>query len=145
MIAFLDTNILLDVLMARHPFYVSAAGIWTFAESRRFRAMISVISFNNIYYIVRKAAGKAKAIESMKLIRAVFEPVEMDAGLLDMTLASSYRDFEDALQFQSALSIKADYFVSRNPKDFPKTGPKVVSPEELLAIVSATDQMPKKR
>lgn len=67
-----DTNIILDVLANREPFYNASARIWSLAECGDIKAFISVISYNNIYYIVCKAAGKEKAGEAMRLMRDVF-------------------------------------------------------------------------
>jgi predicted nucleic acid-binding protein len=54
--AFIDTNVLLDVLARRQPFYAAASRIWTLAERGSVRAFVSAISFNNIYYITRKGS-----------------------------------------------------------------------------------------
>jgi len=58
---FVDTNLLLDVLARREPFYTVSARVWTLAETGACEALISAISFNNIYYIVRKARDTATA------------------------------------------------------------------------------------
>ena len=47
---FLDTNILLDVLLRREPFYRSAARVWTLAETGAHEGFVSAISFNNVFY-----------------------------------------------------------------------------------------------
>ena len=83
MIALIDTNVLLDVLARREPFYAAASRIWTLAERGSVRAFVSAVSFNNVYYIVRKAAGKDQADLALRLMRNIFEVVAVDARILN--------------------------------------------------------------
>ena len=73
MIALVDTNVLLDVLTRREPHYRASVYVWTLAERGEITAFISAISFNNIYYIVRKAESKTKAEKVLKLLRDTFD------------------------------------------------------------------------
>lgn len=72
---FVDTNVLLDVLAQSEPFYSDAARIWSLAERGRIEGLVSAISFNNIYYIVRRASNRKSADRSLHLLRGVFSPV----------------------------------------------------------------------
>lgn len=130
----LDTNILLDVLAARQPFYNAAARIWALAEHEEVEAFVSAISFNNIFYIVRKAGGKTKADEALRALRDLFTPVPLDARLINQAMDAPIDDFEDAVQFHSAARQKCDYLVTRDPDGFPSTGVPVLSPQEFLAV-----------
>ena len=130
----LDTNVLLDVLAFRKPFYDAAARIWTLAEHQKLDALVSAISFNNIYYIIRKAGGKAKADDALRIIRDLFTPVPLDAKLINQAMDSSIDDFEDAVQFHSAVRETADFLITRDPDGFPSTGTPVLSPPEFLAL-----------
>lgn len=130
---FLDTNVLLDVLARREPFYRAAQRIWTLAESRVLRASVSAISFNNCYYIIRKYGTREKADEALRLLRAVFEPVDLTARVLDRAMDAAWGDFEDAIQFHSALQVGANPLITRNPGDFSASGVDVLTPVEFLA------------
>ena len=132
---FLDTNILLDVLARRNPFFANAGRIWTLAEQGELEAFVSAFSFNNIYYIIRKAEGKAKARKALHLLRDVFTSVAPEQQIMDQALDSDLDDFEDAVQYYSAGRIHADYLITRNPHDFPSEGLPVVSPDEFLALL----------
>jgi predicted nucleic acid-binding protein len=131
---FVDTNVLLDVLARRMPFYSAAAQVWSLAERNEVRAFISAISFNNIYYVVRRLANKEKADGALRLLRDVFEPIAPDAKIVNQAIDAGMTDFEDAIQFHSALRAKADCLVTRNVGDFPDTGPPVFTCEEFLAL-----------
>ena len=80
---FVDTNVLLDVLARRQPFYKASARIWSLAEAGEITAHISAISFNNIYYIVRKLKNKKTADDALRLLRDVFEPTAADGQTAD--------------------------------------------------------------
>ena len=94
MTVFVDTNVLLDVLARREPFYEASLRLWTLAERGELRALVSVISFNNLYYIVRKLEGRAAADRAVRLVRATFVPVALDEQLLDQ--ATQMRPLESA-------------------------------------------------
>lgn len=134
---FIDTNILLDVLARREPFFADAARIWTMAEQGSLQAYVSAFSFNNIYYVVRKAEGWAAADKALRLLRDVFVPVAPDRQILDQALDSGLKDFEDAVQYYSASRVRAAYLLTRNPDDFPAAPLPVLSPREFLALIES--------
>lgn len=137
---FFDTNILLDVLAKREPFYQDSAQLWALAERRQAEATISTLSLNNIYYIVRKASGKQTAHEALVLLRDIFDLVAPDHQIVNQAIDSSIDDFEDAVQFYSAIRIQADYLITRNTDDFPKNDIAIISPDELLTILAIAEQ-----
>jgi len=133
---FLDTNILLDVIAEREGFYESASLVWGLAEAHKVRGLVSAISFNNVFYIVRRFAGRPRASEAVRLMRQVFDVVAVNSRTIDAAVESAMKDFEDAIQYHCALQGKAQYLITRNPQDFPTDGPIVVSSEEFLSLVS---------
>ncbi len=135
---FVDTNVLLDVLLKRVPYYGAAARLWTLSEVGKVKAFVSVISFNNIYYIIRKLSGKEKAVEALRLLRDVFEVVLVNNQILNQAIDIGMDDFEDAVQFFCALRSRSRYLITRIPKDFPKSGPIVVSADEFIALIQAS-------
>lgn len=128
-----DTNVLLDVLAEREPFWRSSAQVWSLAESGRLEAFVSAISYNNCFYIVRKYAGQARAYETLRILRDVFRPVPLTEQVLNQAMDAGFADFEDAIQYFSALHARAEILVTRNPDDFPKPALAVLSPTEFLA------------
>lgn len=130
---FLDTNILLDVLAERKPFYQDSMRIWTMAESGKLAAQVSVLSFANCYYIVHKFAGKNKAEKALKLIRDIATPVDFTAQILNQSIGAGFNDFEDAVQYHSAVHAQAKFLITRNTAHFPRSSLPVLSPAEFLA------------
>ncbi len=130
---FVDTNVLLDVLAKREPFYGDSARIWSLAERGRIEAQVSVISFNNVYYVVRRAANRQAAETALRLMRNVFKAVPLDAQVLSQAIDSGFSDFEDAIQFHSAVYAGAGSLVTRDADHFPTEALPVLSPAEFLA------------
>lgn len=134
MIVLVDTNILLDVLARREPHYQNSARICTLAERGEITAFISAISFNNIYYILQKAGNKITANTALKTLRDVFESVAPDIKIINQAIDSECDDFEDAIQFHSAVRASAHFLITRNPNDFPASSVAIVTPDEFLQI-----------
>jgi len=130
---FVDTNVLLDVLAKREPFYREAARIWSLAERGKIEAQVSVISFNNIYYIVRRAGDRKVAERALRLMRDIFTAVPLNTQVLNQAMDAEFRDFEDAIQFHSAVYAGAECLITRDADHFPSTAFPVLSPAEFLA------------
>ena len=130
---FIGTNVLLDVLAKREPHYMAAAQLWTFSETGKHHGHISVISFNNIFYIVRKLSGRRAAQQALAILRDVFEPVTLDSQVLNQAISAGFADFEDAIQYHSALRADAKCLITRNVGHFPKSAIPVMTPVEFLA------------
>jgi predicted nucleic acid-binding protein len=131
-----DTNVLIDVLAQREPFFADSAQVWTLAERGSIQGFVSVISFNNIYYIVRKLRSRRTAERMMTLLRDTFSPVALDDQILHQAMDARFKDFEDAIQYFSAIRAHADCIVTRNVGHFPPTDVAALTPRELLAARS---------
>jgi predicted nucleic acid-binding protein len=125
-------NVLIDVLARREPFYADSAQVWTLAEQGRVTGFISVISFNNIYYVVRRLRTRVVADRMMVLLRDTFTPVALDKRILDQAIDGGFKDREDAIQYFSAIRAGVDCLVSRDARAFPKADLPIMTPHELL-------------
>lgn len=130
-----DTNVLLDVLARREPHWTAASRVWTLAETGSVQADISAISYNNVYYIVRRWSGRGRAEKALRLLRDVFGTVGLTQKVLIQAMDAEFPDFEDAIQYFSAVHARAVYIITRNAQDFPRAGPTVISPGEWLALL----------
>jgi predicted nucleic acid-binding protein len=131
---FIDTNVLIDVIARRPQFYEASATILTLLEKDKFEGFISAISFNNIHYIIRKQSGKNKADHAIRTLLTTFSIVSLDQKIITRALDANFNDFEDGIQFFSALRCNADYLISRNVSDFPHDDIPVLTPEEFLRL-----------
>lgn len=130
---FIDTNVLLDVLAKREPFYRDSAAVWTLAEQGKIRGCLSTLSFSNIYHIVRRLKDRRTAERAMRALRDTFASVACDEQVLSQAIDAGMKDFEDAIQYFSALRAEATCLISRNPDHFPRSTLSIVTPTEFLA------------
>jgi len=135
---FIDTDILLDVLAERKAFYPASSRLWTLAEKRKIGAFISAISFNNIFYIVRKIAGKERAKEALYILRDIFQIVPVERDIISRALEAPMDDFEDAIQYFCARKIKANYIITRNTQDFPFPKPIPLKADEFMVLLETS-------
>jgi predicted nucleic acid-binding protein len=133
---FFDTNVLMDVLLERRPFVAESQKVWFLAERSKVRGMVAALSFPNIYYIIRKMRGTDAAMSMMTMLRDTFTPVPLDGQILNQAVDAGFSDFEDAIQYFSALRADAECLLTRNPDHFPRSRLRVLSPTEFLAAHS---------
>ena len=134
---FVDTNVLLDVLAKREPFFADSVAVWTLAERGEIEGMVSAISFTNIFYIIRKLRDSRTAMRTMVQLRDTFAPVACDAQVLNQAIDAGFKDFEDAVQYFSADRAGAVCLVSGNPDHFPRSELSVLGPAEFLAAYTS--------
>jgi predicted nucleic acid-binding protein len=133
---FIDTNVLMDVLLERRPFVAQSRSVWFLAERGKIVGLVSILSFPNIYYVVRKTLGADTALAMMTLLRDTFTAVPLDEQILNQAIDGKFADFEDAIQYFSALRAGAECLITRNVDHFPDSGLSVISPEEFLSAHS---------
>jgi predicted nucleic acid-binding protein len=134
---FLDTNILLDVLLARKPFIDDAQRIWSLAERGQIQAVISAVSFLNVYYVVRRLASRREADRAVRGMRTVFEVAAVDREIIDQAIEGGIADFEDAVQHACAVRAAALCIITRDERHFAASTIPVISPDAFLAKLAA--------
>jgi predicted nucleic acid-binding protein len=130
---FVDTNVVLDVLLLRKPFLADSAGILTLAETGRVTGYVSTLSFPNVFYLLRRSEGERAARKAISGMRDLFTLVPLDSQITNQAIDSDIKDFEDAIQFFSALRVGADSLITRNAKDYPTGDVPIQTPAEFLA------------
>jgi len=129
---FWDTNVMLDFLGERDPFYISAAKIATLADKRKVKIIASSLSYATTSYFLTKFEGIEKTKEKLRKFKVISEICELDELIIDKGLNSEFSDFEDSLQYFSALRTECDILLTRNGKDFKKSKIPVMTPDEFL-------------
>ena len=135
---FLDSDVILDVFATREPFYAHSAMVLSLAEANEIIACTSPLTFANIQYILRKHKSKSYALQSLQKLRLLIKVTVISESHIDQALNSTFTDFEDAIQYYSALSEDVNFIVTRNKKDYKQSTISVCSAEEYLAIHTAT-------
>jgi len=131
---FLDTNIVIDFLANRKPFSLYAAKLFNYALLGKVKIYISAVSYNNIYYILRQSHSSAAAIKLLNELSEMAEIADVTKDIIKESLESDFKDFEDAIQYNCALSLsKIDFIVTRDTKDFKKSSLSILTPEEAVS------------
>ena len=104
---FVDTNVLLDVLLEREGFYYDALKIWANAELGKVEAYIAAISLNNVHYVMRRLKSETTAMIAVKILMQIFKVVPVDTDILRLAVDFHDKDFEDDIQLQCALRARS--------------------------------------
>ena len=139
---FLDTNILMDLLLER-PDFEEAAVILQAGEDGRIELCCSYLTMANLAFILRKNTTPARLAPTLMQIQSLLEVLPMDASQMEQACWINGRDFEDVLQAVCAHAAGCSHIVTRNPADFRftpskdfavdlSTFPTVCTPEEYL-------------
>jgi len=129
---FIDTNVLLDVLLKRPEFHQAAARIWADCESGKAEGYISAISLNNLHFIMVRKTGKNRALESVRIVLNIFKVIPLDDKILRLAAELPHKDFEDAIQLFSAVQTKVDCIITRDAGHFPNGYLPIISPTDYL-------------
>jgi predicted nucleic acid-binding protein len=129
---FLDTNVMLDFLGERIPFYDSIARVLSFLESNKFTIIVSPISYATVSYFLSKSEGNRIAVGKLRKFKVISDVCIIDEQTIEKGLNSDFSDFEDALQFYNAVESNCDIILTRNAKYFKKATLPVMSPDEFL-------------
>ncbi len=127
-----DTNVLLDVLTQRRPFFEDSAKVWSLIYQGLMPGYVSAISVNNLYYIVRKLRDKETAESFVDDLLRDFEVVSLTKSILQQARTVDGKDFEDSIQYFSAVQGGCEILLTRNKKDFPTAGLRLLNPSEFL-------------
>ena len=133
---FLDTNIVIDVLTDRKPFSEFGQKLFDLSLKGEIKLSISSLSYTTIYYYIRKSTGSHKStITILKELEAIIEPSDVSKEMINKALHSDFSDFEDAVQYFTALFVSCNGIITRNPKDFKSSSLLILSPQEALALL----------
>lgn len=129
---FIDTNVMLDLLGEREPFYNSAAAIATFADKGKIEMTVSALSYSTVFYLLSKFENSEVVKEKLRKFKVISETSDLTDIIIDKGLSSKFSDFEDALQYHCALKMDCNMLITRNVKDFKKSNIPVMTPDEYL-------------
>lgn len=128
----MDTDVCLDLLTARNPFSESAKQIFYLAEQKRCNAFVSGISFSNLFYLISKWENSSSAFDKLTKLRKIVSIAKVGEAEIDLSLETRWSDFEDSLQFHSALFHRCDAIISRNQSDYKNSSIPVFDPADFL-------------
>ena len=137
MIALVDTNVVLDVMLARERFLSHSAAVLAAAETSRCRAFLCGTAITTIHYIATRQIGAGESRARMADLMSIFEIAPVNRAVLISALDSEFADFEDAVVHEAAVQVGADCIVTRNVPDFRAAQILVYAPEQFIEALGA--------
>jgi predicted nucleic acid-binding protein len=132
---FLDTNIILDLLAQRMPFYTEAAQLFSLADRNKLILSISSLSLADAYYILCRQNPATKVRKILRKFKVLVTILPLDDKITDLALNSEFRDFEDAIQYYTAIENEQDIIITRNHPDFKNSKIPVMTAGEYIASI----------
>lgn len=132
---FLDTNVILDLLGGRVPFFDSIAKIATLADQKKLTIIVSPLSFATIDYVLNKYESSKAVLNKLRKFKIICEVCEVNEETIDKALNSNFKDFEDAVQYFTALQSNCSIIITRNGKDFKNSTIPIMTAEEYLSSI----------
>jgi predicted nucleic acid-binding protein len=135
--ALIDTNVLLDVFLARPKLCDASTAIWSMAEKEKIQAYVSAISFNNVHYIATRYHSREHGDKAVAAMRDCFKCIDQTIQIINQSIDAKWKDFEDAIQYFSAIHSDIDIIITRNVADFPKEGIAIMTPEDFISFAES--------
>jgi predicted nucleic acid-binding protein len=127
-----DTNVVLDILLKRSPFYQDAFKIFKLIDQERIYGCLSASSITDIFYLLRKDRNNpGEVYQIIDELTAFFSVVPVSETTISGALALRWKDFEDAVQYMTAKENGINYIITRNKTDFENSDIPCVSPDEF--------------
>jgi predicted nucleic acid-binding protein len=115
---FIDSDIILDVLLARELFYEFSAKIFDLGISKKIELYSTAVVFSNVFYFIRKKYEIEKSKELLKKLRQFINVLPVEGRIVDLALNSKFGDFEDGIQYFASKEHNIPVLITRNGKDY---------------------------
>jgi predicted nucleic acid-binding protein len=132
---FLDTNIIIDFLAKREPFYIPAAEILEMASRDLIQIIVSALSIPTVHYILSKIIkDRSTLMRNLRNFKTIVEISDLTDGIIERGFNSDISDFEDALQYNCALDSNCEVVITRNVKDYKTSKIPVMDAENYVKL-----------
>lgn len=134
---FLDTNVVLDFMGEREDFFESASTIFSMIEDKTISASVSALTIINCAYILKKAYSKEVMLNKVDVLCQMLDVMPIEKSQLQSAIQMKPYDYEDAVQYLSALPHHPDVIINRDEKGFRDFGIPVMTPSEFVSRVKS--------
>lgn len=129
-----DTDVVLDFLLGREPFFPAATRLFVAFQEGHLEGHVSSLAFSNLFYILRKHVPGPEAVAILRKLRLITEVIPVDERVIDLALASTFTDFEDAVQYFAAVERGIEAIITRNRRDYKAAKISILNAEECLEL-----------
>ena len=130
---FVDTDICLDLLSGRKPFNAIAQKLFTLADLGKIKICVSSLSFSNMDYILKSQYKQKDTRKILARFKTLVTVLPVDDKIIELSISSDFQDFEDAIQYHTAIENNLKVLLTRNLKDYKKAIIQVMNPETFLS------------
>lgn len=130
--AFIDTNVIVDVVAKREPFFADSQEVLALCATGEIEGVVSDLTFCNVAYVLRKALGNAQLRNGLRVLKEHLAIVPIGEAVIKAAIENASADFEDAVQIEAARASLVDVIVTRNIRHFTNSPIRVCMPSELL-------------
>ncbi len=133
---FVDTNVMVDLLAHREPFYEAAAQLFSLADRNKCTITIAALSFSTTAYLLERKLTYEELSLVLRQFASIVEIASVDERVVrkSLSITSRFRDIEDAMQHYAAMQSGCDFIITRNVKDFALSDIPVYTPDEFLKL-----------
>jgi predicted nucleic acid-binding protein len=132
---FIDTDIALDLLSERLPHYTHAAQLFSLADKEKLLLYVSSLSFSNLNYLLSRQYSQRNARRILNKFKILVHVLSVDEKIIDLSLNSEFKDFEDAIQYYTAIENNLDVLITRNLKDYKHADITIITAEDYLLSI----------
>ena len=132
----LDTNVILDVLLKREPFFEKSALVLLLSEKKIIDGYVSASSITDIFFLTNATyKDKQKSMELLKNLLKTIDIASVTKEEIYRAVNLNWSDFEDSVQYSAGENIQADYIVTRDTKGYIDSAITIVTPADFLNII----------
>jgi len=134
---FIDSDIILDLLAKREPYYIYSSRLFTLIDKKEILAYTSPLIIANLHYLLRKMTSNASALKNLRKLKTLVNILPIDDKVIEQSLNSDFNDFEDAIQYFTAVNNGINLLLTRNKRDYKKSKITILTAEEFLKTLQA--------
>jgi len=131
---FIDTDIILDIVLKREPFFPDSQKVLSLIERNYFAGFTSSLIIANCYYIISSNRDEKTALKTISKLRSILTVLPFTDKEIGESLNSSIKDFEDGIQYFIALNNNINNLITRNISDYRDLDINVLTPADFLNL-----------
>ena len=133
---FIDTNIVIDLLSRREPFFEEAAELFSLADKKQVELSVSSLTIANTSYALFRHMDSNKAKSVLRKLRLILKILPLDDKIIGLALNDdTFSDFEDGLQYFTALENEQELIITRNLKDFKNSKLPTITAKQFIETI----------
>ena len=134
---FVDTNIVIDLLSRREPFFQEAAELFSLADKKQIELAVSSLTIANTSYVLLRQMDSNKAKSVLRKLRLIFKVLPLDDKIIGLALNDeTFSDFEDGLQYFTAIEDEQELIITRNLKDFKNSKLPTMTAKQFIETIT---------